>query len=131
MNITELSIRRPVTTIMLFVSMVAIGLIASFRLPLEAEPEANIVCFRYAPPDLGEDALRAINTEIMLRLQESGRAAVSDTTLHGRHCLRAAIANHRTRRSDLDAFVADLLRVGAEVERGARPSGRAAAAAAG
>ena len=39
MNITELSIRRPVTTIMLFVSMVAIGLIASFRLPLEAEPE--------------------------------------------------------------------------------------------
>ena len=28
MNITELSIRRPVTTIMLFVSMVAIGLIA-------------------------------------------------------------------------------------------------------
>ena len=27
MNITELSIRRPVTTIMLFVSMVVIGLI--------------------------------------------------------------------------------------------------------
>ncbi|TWI03897.1 HAE1 family hydrophobic/amphiphilic exporter-1 [Luteimonas cucumeris] len=45
MNITELSIRRPVTTIMLFVSMVAIGLIASFRLPLEAEPEATIPFF--------------------------------------------------------------------------------------
>ncbi len=36
MNITELSIRRPVTTIMLFISMVVIGLIASFRLPLES-----------------------------------------------------------------------------------------------
>lgn len=38
MSIAELSIRRPVTTIMLFVSMVVIGLIASLRLPLEALP---------------------------------------------------------------------------------------------
>lgn len=50
MNITELSIRRPVTTIMLFVSMVAIGLIASFRLPLEAEPEATAPFFYIALP---------------------------------------------------------------------------------
>ena len=50
MNITELSIRRPITTIMLFVSMVAIGLIASFRLPLEAEPEASIPFFFVSLP---------------------------------------------------------------------------------
>ncbi len=50
MNITELSIRRPVTTIMLFVSMVVIGLIASFRLPLEAEPEATIPFFFISLP---------------------------------------------------------------------------------
>ncbi len=50
MNITELSIRRPVTTIMLFVSMVVIGLIASFRLPMEAEPEATIPFFFVALP---------------------------------------------------------------------------------
>ena len=50
MNITELSIRRPVTTIMLFVSMVVIGLIASFRLPLEAEPEATIPFFFISIP---------------------------------------------------------------------------------
>lgn len=50
MNITELSIRRPVTTIMLFVSMVVIGLIASFKLPLEAEPEASIPFFFIALP---------------------------------------------------------------------------------
>ena len=50
MNITELSIRRPITTIMLFVSMVAIGLIASFRLPLEAEPEATIPFFFVSLP---------------------------------------------------------------------------------
>jgi len=50
MNITELSIRRPVTTIMLFVSMVAIGLIASFRLSLEAQPEASIPYFFVSLP---------------------------------------------------------------------------------
>jgi len=53
MNITELSIRRPVTTIMLFVSMVVIGLIAAFRLPLEAEPEATIPFFFVSLPYAG------------------------------------------------------------------------------
>ncbi|MFT3756751.1 MAG: efflux RND transporter permease subunit [Pseudoxanthomonas sp.] len=53
MNITELSIRRPVTTIMLFVSMVVIGLIAGFRLPLESEPEATIPFFFVSLPYAG------------------------------------------------------------------------------
>ncbi|QOY63820.1 efflux RND transporter permease subunit [Lysobacter sp. H21R4] len=41
MSIAEISLRRPVTTIMLFVSMVAIGLIAAVRLPLEALPDVS------------------------------------------------------------------------------------------
>ena len=53
MNITELSIRRPVTTIMLFVSMVVIGVIAALRLPLEAEPEATIPFFFVSLPYAG------------------------------------------------------------------------------
>ncbi len=39
MSLTELSIKRPVTTVMLFVSLLAVGLIAAVRLPLEALPE--------------------------------------------------------------------------------------------
>ena len=38
MSVAEFSIRRPVTTIMFFVSMVVVGLIAAVRLPLEALP---------------------------------------------------------------------------------------------
>ncbi len=53
MNITELSIRRPVTTIMLFVSMVVIGVIAALKLPLEAEPEATIPFFFVSLPYAG------------------------------------------------------------------------------
>ncbi len=41
MSVAEISIRRPITTIMLFVSMVVVGLIASFRLPLEAMPDVS------------------------------------------------------------------------------------------
>lgn len=41
MSIAEISLRRPVTTIMLFVSLVVIGLIAAVRLPLEALPDVS------------------------------------------------------------------------------------------
>src|SRR5690606_12052622 len=45
LNVTELSIRRPVTTIMFFVSMLVIGLIAAVRLPLESFPESTAPFF--------------------------------------------------------------------------------------
>lgn len=38
MTLAELSLKRPVTAVMFFVSMVAIGLISAFRLPLEQFP---------------------------------------------------------------------------------------------
>jgi len=41
MSVAELSLRRPVTTVMLFVSMFVIGLIAAVRLPLEALPSLS------------------------------------------------------------------------------------------
>ncbi|MBX3700816.1 MAG: efflux RND transporter permease subunit [Dokdonella sp.] len=41
MTLAELSLRRPVTAIMFFVSMFAIGLIAAFRLPLEQFPSID------------------------------------------------------------------------------------------
>jgi aromatic-L-amino-acid/L-tryptophan decarboxylase len=80
-----------------------------------ARTTINIVCFRYRSPGLDEDALRNLNLEIMMRLQEEGIAAISDTTIHGRHCLRAAINNHRTRRSDLDLLVREVVRLGRHI----------------
>jgi len=72
----------------------------------------NIVCFRYDPGGLLEATLKQLNTEIMVRLQETGIAAVSDTTVRGRHCLRAAINNHRTLPSDLDMLTGEVVRLG-------------------
>ena len=52
MTLAELGLRRPVTAVMFFVSMVVIGLVAAFRLPLEQFPEVNlpflVVSFPYA-----------------------------------------------------------------------------------
>lgn len=84
-------------------------------LALMAPQVINVVCFRYAPEGLGEDDLRRINTEIMLRIQEAGTAVPTDTTIGGQHCLRVAITNHRTRVSDLDLLVEEVLRIGRQV----------------
>jgi len=42
MNIAELSLKRPVSAIMFFVSLMVIGLIATFRLPLEFFPAVDV-----------------------------------------------------------------------------------------
>lgn len=84
-------------------------------LELTAPVEVNIVCFRHRIPGADAAALKALNVEIMLRLQEQGVAALSDTTVKGGHCLRVAIANHRTRRTDLELLVRECVRIGAEV----------------
>ncbi len=81
-------------------------------LQLLTEPNINIVCFRFNPGRRSAEQLRWLNTELMLRMQESGVAAVSDTTVHNEHFLRVAIVNHRTITADLDLLVDETVRLG-------------------
>lgn len=92
------------------------------QLELLAPIATSIVCFRHNPGGMDEDALRAHNTEILLRLQESGAAAPSGTTIRGQYCLRPAFCNHRTRREDVDLLVREVLRLGAELADARRAS---------
>lgn len=85
-------------------------------LELVAPVDLNIVCFRYIAED--EEAAKSLNTEIMLQLQERGLAVPSDTTVQGKHGLRCAFNNHRTRREDIDGFIEDVLQIGKEIEQG-------------
>jgi aromatic-L-amino-acid decarboxylase len=86
---------------------------------LMAPVATNTVCFRYNPGSLTDAQLNAFNEELLIRLHESGVAAPSYTTLHGRYCLRAAIVNHRTVSDDLAVMVRELARiaVGMRAER--------------
>ncbi|WP_319407612.1 pyridoxal-dependent decarboxylase [uncultured Desulfosarcina sp.] len=75
----------------------------------------DIVCFRFNPGGLEEETLNTINKEILMRLQERGIAAPSYTTLHGRYCLRIAIANHRSTQDDFDVLAKKVVWIGQEL----------------
>ncbi len=81
-------------------------------LELLAPAPLNIACFRYAPAGASEQALNALNAEILVRLQEEGIAIPSSTMLGDRFAIRAANVNHRTRQHDLDALVDGTIRLG-------------------
>ena len=80
-----------------------------------APTETSICCFRYTSETASEEALDAINQEIVIRLQESGIAAPSTTRIRGKLAIRVNITNHRTRFSDLDLLVDEVIRVGQEL----------------
>jgi glutamate/tyrosine decarboxylase-like PLP-dependent enzyme len=76
-------------------------------LELLAPVSLNIVCFRYRCADADR-----VNADIVVALQESGIVAPSSTTLHGQFAIRAAIVNHRTDSSDIDALLKATLAFG-------------------
>jgi glutamate/tyrosine decarboxylase-like PLP-dependent enzyme len=84
-------------------------------LELMAPIGMDIVCFRFNPGSMDDEALNALNKEILMQLHEQGIAAPSYTTLNGRYCLRIAIANHRSRQEDFDLLATEVIRLGREV----------------
>jgi len=80
------------------------------ELELLAPVQLNIVCFRFRCPDADRT-----NARIIVELQESGIAAPSTTRINGEVAIRAAITNHRTRRTDIDALLDATLALGREI----------------
>jgi aromatic-L-amino-acid decarboxylase len=85
-------------------------------LELLAPVQLNIVCFRYRC----EDADR-VNTDIVSDLQEAGRVAPSLTRIGGQVAIRAALFNHRTDESDIQALVDSCVALG-EAAAGSGPA---------
>ena len=77
------------------------------ELELMAPVALNIVCFRYRSEDSD-----SINEQIVIDLQESGIVAPSTTRIGGQLAIRAAIVNHRTGRSEIDALIDSTLALG-------------------
>jgi glutamate/tyrosine decarboxylase-like PLP-dependent enzyme len=82
-------------------------IVATPELEQMAPVELNIVCFRYraAEPD-------KVNQEIVIQLQESGIVAPSTTRIAGQLAIRAAIVNHRTSKTEIDALIDGTLTLG-------------------
>jgi aromatic-L-amino-acid decarboxylase len=56
----------------------------------------SLVCFRYAPPGLADDAADELNRRILDDVNASGRVFLSHTKLNARYTLRLAVGNLRT-----------------------------------
>jgi aromatic-L-amino-acid decarboxylase len=57
----------------------------------------SVVCFRYHPRGILEEAkLEQLNTQIIDRINATGKAFLSHTKLHGKYTIRVAIGNIRT-----------------------------------
>lgn len=79
--------------------------------------ELSIACFRYCPDgEPSVEVLNELNRSILETLVAEGRCYMSPTTLEGRYALRVCIVNFRTRRSDIDFLVDEILRVGADLD---------------
>jgi len=81
-------------------------------LELLSPTSLNIVNFRFNNPKLDDAQLNEINSEILMKLHESGNSAPSSALLDGNFSLRVAICNHRSRRSDFDDLVKDVINIG-------------------
>jgi aromatic-L-amino-acid/L-tryptophan decarboxylase len=96
---------------------------------VDAEPELeavtqglSITTFRYvppgdSPPDRTTEYLNRLNTQVLDRLQRSGRAYVSNAVVNGQFLLRACIVNFRTTRSDLEVLRGLVVQCGREAHR--------------
>jgi aromatic-L-amino-acid/L-tryptophan decarboxylase len=91
-------------------------------LRLMAPVPLQIVCCRYAPPGLDDDAVDALNAGIVATLQQRGIAAPSTCRIDGKVCIRVCITNHRTSDGDLAVLVQALEVIGAELAAVAAPA---------
>jgi hypothetical protein len=70
-----------------------------------------------------EDYLNLLNSELMVRLQKSGEAFLTNAVIAGTFVLRACIVNFRTSLADIRALPGIITRLGAELDLTLRPKG--------
>ena len=76
-------------------------------LELLAPVSLNIVCFRFRC-----DNADFVNSNIVIKLQESGIVAPSTTKINGCLAIRVAIVNHRTSTKEIDALINATIDIG-------------------
>ena len=88
----------------------------------------SIATFRFVPADLRGRAgdpgvaayLNELNTRVLGMCQSGGEAFVSNAVVGGRYVLRACIVNFHTRRVDVEALPAIIVRLGQEADAAMR-----------
>ncbi|HEX6459266.1 MAG TPA: aspartate aminotransferase family protein [Thermoleophilaceae bacterium] len=74
-----------------------------------AEPQLNVVTFRWRPDGVPESELDALNSRLGAELLRDGRVFAGTTLYEGRVAFRPAIVNWRTQEADVELLVDVLL----------------------
>jgi glutamate/tyrosine decarboxylase-like PLP-dependent enzyme len=88
---------------------------ADDELELLAPVRLNVVCFRYRPAGVPEDALDELNRALGEAILADGRAYFGTTVYAGVVAFRPAIANWRTAETDVDLIVAVVKELGSRL----------------
>jgi glutamate/tyrosine decarboxylase-like PLP-dependent enzyme len=80
-----------------------------------ADVPLNVVCFRFHPPGVSEEALDGLNRRLGESILEDGRVAFGTTEYAGKVAFRPAIVNWRTGEDDVDLIVKVVRELGARL----------------
>ncbi|MFO7997769.1 MAG: pyridoxal-dependent decarboxylase [Bacteroidales bacterium] len=82
---------------------------ADGQFELMAPVNLSLVCFRFNPGGMGEEALAAKNKEILEKLNATGKVFLTHTSLKGRYAIRLSVGQRSTERRHVQ-LVWDLLK---------------------
>jgi glutamate/tyrosine decarboxylase-like PLP-dependent enzyme len=88
-----------------------------------AEVPLNVVCFRFHPAGVPENALDELNRTLGERILEDGRVYFGTTEYAGKVAFRPAIVNWRTGEEDVDLIVKVVRELGAGLAGSTVPEG--------
>jgi glutamate/tyrosine decarboxylase-like PLP-dependent enzyme len=88
-----------------------------------AEVPLNVVCFRFHPSGVSEEALDDLNRSLGERILEDGRVAFGTTEYAGKVAFRPAIVNWRTGEGDVDLIVKVVRELGSRLVGSTAPEG--------
>ena len=79
---------------------------------LAVKPDANIVCFRFAPAEHDDIELNKINSIIRDRIIKEGSFYIVQTELEGKIFLRTTLINPVTDEEDLGELIRRVIELG-------------------
>jgi aromatic-L-amino-acid decarboxylase len=82
------------------------------ELELISAPQLSILCFRFRPDGVADDAVDRLNTAIRDLIQLEGDYLISPTRVNDRPVLRVCIINHATRVEHVEGLLTSILRIG-------------------
>ncbi|MGD1894257.1 MAG: pyridoxal phosphate-dependent decarboxylase family protein [Cyclobacteriaceae bacterium] len=85
------------------------------ELTLAINPQANILCFRYAPSDVPDNLLSQLNAKLRQNMLEDGRFYMVQTQLKKEIFLRVTLMNPFTTESILSDLLDEIIRNGKEL----------------